>query len=103
MTENMKLLSLRQFRERAAEIREKVEIAVRDSGGNLRVLGFYTPYTPHPPGAVESPTERVEVEVIEVVGAGQPRIIRTPEEAAAAVSNPVRAFPKSAQTGRKKR
>lgn len=49
----MKTISMRRFRERAAEITEPVEISVRDAAGNFTVLGQFTPYgrqpTPPPP------------------------------------------------------
>lgn len=108
----MKILSLRQFRERAAEVHEPVQIAVRDKTGNLQILGYYTPYMQDVPGSEELAAPmtldlgEVAPEAVEEVVSGLASgVIKTPEEAraVAATVSPVRAFPKSAQTGRKKR
>jgi hypothetical protein len=116
MEQRMKSMSLRQFRERAAEIFEPIEIVLRDRDGNFRVLGYYTPYATYPPGAVELPKNttgklpEVSVSVLrdgETVALPSVRsgVIKTPAEAAAATAaavGSVRSFPKSAQLGRKK-
>lgn len=99
MTDNPPIISLRQFREKAAEIRQEVQIAVRDRDGNLNILGRYIPYMTYPPGAVELPVAPLDLPVEDEP---HPRIIRTPEEAAAAAPA-VRPFPKSAQTGRRRK
>lgn len=105
MSDRMRSMSLRQFRERAAEISEPIEIAIRDREGNFRVLGFYTPYqtlpvTVHGTGRVEE----VELPPVEIEIPG-PKVIKTAAEAVAATValGSVRPFPKSAQTGRNKK
>ena len=105
MSDRMKTISLRRFRERAAEITEPVDIAIRDRDGNFQIIGFFTPYVTHPPEATPLKPLDLGGPVIEEApdrtGKG-PIMVATPEEAATAV-RPVRPFPKSAQTGRRKR
>lgn len=106
MSDRLKTISLRRFRERAAEITEPIEIAVRDRDGNFRVLGSYTPY--EQPGAKPQILDLGEVspEAVEAVRTGVAAgTIKTPEEAAAVARSipAVRPFPKSAQTGQRRR
>jgi len=96
-------MSLRQFRERAAEITEPVEVTIRDRDGNFRALGFYTPYLTYP--VTLHGTGKIEQAVlppVEITIPG-PRVIKTPEDVAAAVAPRGAAYPKEVQAGRKKR
>lgn len=108
MGDRLRQISLRQFRERAAEIREQMDIAIRDRDGNLQVIGYYTPYAaPASPAArpLELPVDEPEAvtEGQYVYMAGGPKVIKTPEEAAAAVTwDPSRVVPKSASSGRRR-
>jgi len=88
----VRTISLRRFRDRAAEIREPVEISLRDPDGNLRIIGFFTPYGAPSVAAVELSVQHEEV---------KPHVIKTPKEAAAAAKPTSRAFPKSAQLRRR--
>lgn len=120
----MKTISLRKFRDSITDITAVTEVSLRDADGNIRILGFWTPYATHPVDAIPLPepvpgaTLTAEISVNdEPVGRGQLVIpvedddpdsesgfalIRTPEEAAVAVT-PVRPFPKAVQARRKKR
>lgn len=96
----MKTISLRRFRERAAEIHEPVDIAIRDREGTFQTIGYFTPY----PRQVLDLGSDVTPETVEVVRAGvADGTIKTPKEAEAVARKiqPVRPFPKSAQTGRR--
>lgn len=117
MTE-VKILSVRQFRDRAAEIRETVQIAVRDPEGNLRILGTYTPFLtesgpnrdlteeePPVPGGVTAIRRQshggLGYETEErAPGPPSPRMIRTPADATA-VAPAGRSFSKAEQAGRR--
>ena len=122
MSDRLKTISLRRFREQAAEIHEPVDIAVRDRQGNFQIIGFFTPYMTYPPDAkplvpiadeeppVPGGTTAVRrdedgrlgyVTEERAPGPPSPRMIRTPAEAAAAAPQ-IRPFPKSAQTGRRR-
>lgn len=106
----MKNISLSRFRDDIIKFTEAVEVSRKDSDGNIQLLGFWTPYVR--PGAAEL----LEVSIVttdaapgEMDAGGahgfeiKPKVIRTPEEAKVAVaSDPVRAFPKDRQIGRKK-
>jgi hypothetical protein len=102
MPDRLKTISLRRFREKAAEIHEPVDIAIRDRQGNFQTIGYFTPYLQAP--QILDLGEDVSPEAVEAVRAGiGAGTIKTPEEARAVAKTiaPVRAFPKSAQTGRK--
>jgi hypothetical protein len=51
MTERLKQISLRKFREQVADLTEVVEVSKRDGDGNIRILGYWTPYATHPADA----------------------------------------------------
>lgn len=122
----MKNISLRRFRVEIVDIDEEIEVSRRDPEGNIQLLGVWMPYVtygsnakpleplgdqaPVPGGttairgryvreeqtAVPSPgvieARRLEIPVAE------PRVIRTPADAAVAVApHPVRAVPKPSQ------
>lgn len=116
MTDRLKQLSLRKFRDTIADVHEVVEVSRRDPQGNIQILGFWTPYVTYPEGskplpALDStgtPTATVSVGdpggqtivplEIPVDEEPVPRVIRTPEQAAVAVvPDPVRAVPKPSQ------
>jgi|SRR6185503_7254544 len=97
MADRLRTISLRRFREQAAEINEPVDIAVRDRAGNFQIIGYFTPYENRAPGPTPAPLDLP----VEDEPEPTPRVIRTPEEAAAAAPA-VRPFPKSAQTGRRR-
>jgi hypothetical protein len=113
----VKQISLRAFRGGIGDLREPVEVSRRDGQGNIQVLGFWTPYMQYPPGGILADPAPPEIPA-EVGGGGfpmgedaefdlhprtAPRIITTPEEAAAAAPASLRAFPKEVQAGRRKR
>lgn len=97
----MKNLSLRAFRDSVPKITEQVEVSLRDGAGGIRILGYWTPY-PASPDAAPLSTEPLHDHV--EGGTATPRpVIKTPADAAAAVRpQPIRAFPKSQQAGRKR-
>lgn len=103
-------ISLRKFRDEIVDIRQVVEVSRRDPQGNINVLGYWTPYMTYDrtlrvevPGDVVG-TGAVEPVVLELPVGDEPlpRMVRSPEEAAVAVAPTVRAFPKSAQVGKRK-
>lgn len=100
-------ISLRKFRDEIVDIHHVVEVSRRDPQGNINVLGYWTPYMTYPEGAVELPEpngiEALPVLDLPVDDGPLPRMVRSPEEAAVAVAPTVRAFPKSAQVGKKRR
>lgn len=109
----MKTISLRKFRDSIADIHEVVEVSRRTPEGNIHVLGFWTPYMQDVPGSVEliatalvkDPLPGYEVKRVDIPVEDDPpvpNVIKTPEEAAAAV-RPVRPFTKADQAGRKRK
>src|SRR5512147_1908770 len=107
----MKNISLRKFRAEIVDIREAVEVSRRDPDGNIQVLGYWTPYMQYAPGAKplepvapieDQPLTEHRLE-IPVDDEPRPRVIRTPQEAAAAVNpHPVRAVPKPSAAKRRR-
>ena len=115
----MKNMSLRKFRDQIAELTSPVEVSLRDGDGNIRVLGYWTPYAQIPSDAKPLIPPELGPGPSELVAEGgsqlgstldipvdeepAPRVIRTPEEVAAVVSsNPVRAVPKPSQLRRRR-
>ena len=105
MADRLKTISLRQFRERAVDINEPVDIAIRDRDGNLQILGYYTPYATVGPDATSleplSPGSGGTVLPLDLedgVKSTAGRVIRTPQEAAAAV-RPIHPVPKPSRKG----
>lgn len=98
----MRNISLRKFRAEIVDLDEPVEVSRRDGEGSIQLLGFWTPYGSPEGKLVVSPVPPHALLKIPV-DEPAPKIIRTPEEAAAAVAPTVRAFPKSTQTARRKK
>lgn len=60
MTDRLKQISLRKFRETVADLHEVVEVSKRDTDGNINILGYWTPYMTYPAGASTVPLEPLE-------------------------------------------
>jgi hypothetical protein len=95
----MRTISLRKFRTEVADLTDQVEVTRRDSDGNIHLLGFWTPYAAKS-DQVQLPVRRLEIPVPEPTG---PKIVRTPEEAAAAVPARGEPYPKEQQAGRRRK
>lgn len=94
----MRQVSLRRFRDGIADLREPVEVSLRDGDGHIRVLGYWTPYRPpvpedHPKVVLDIPVEADPATF---------RVIRSPGDVATAVRpDPVRSVPKPSQRKRR--
>lgn len=104
----MRQVSLRKFKNGIAELSEPIEVSLRDGQGNIRVLGFWTPYAT-PEEFVHE--HRHEIEALKPldlsprleISVDEPVVIRTPEEVATAVrGDPIRAVPKPSQRGKRR-
>lgn len=98
----MRQMSLRAFRDSIADQTSPVEVSKREDDGNIRVLGFWTPYNRHPVASLGPlPAVRLELPIddAEVV----PVVINSPADVATAIRvDPVRAVPKPSQQKRKR-
>jgi hypothetical protein len=77
----MRMISLRAFAAQVSTLVEPVEVSRRDREGNIQILGYWTPYATVAPDA--TPLEPLVRETERTPG---PRMIHTPQEAAAAVT-----------------
>jgi hypothetical protein len=90
MNDRLKQISLRKFRIEIVDLHEVVEVSRRDPGGNIQILGYWTPYATYPSDSKSLPPLEIPTD--------GPKMIRSPEEASVAVApSPVRAVPKPSQ------
>ena len=118
MSEQRKNISLRRFQKGILDIHEVVDVSRRDPSGDIQIIGFWTPYVialprskpipitedqPPVPGGTTAVREGRYVTEERAPG---PRLIKTPEEAAAVTGSiPAagRAYPKADQVRGKRR
>lgn len=91
----MRTISLRKFRTEVADLTDKVEVSRRDGDGNIHLLGFWTPYKGSEPVLVRESGQETLVPL--ALAPPGPKIISSPEEAAAVAPQGVRAVPKPSQ------
>lgn len=120
----MRQISLRAFRDSIADIHQPVEVSRRDGQGNIQVLGYWTPYVQHPEDGETKLGPTTLVLPVDDEGDGgfpvgsdeefdrhprtAPKVIKTPEEAAAATAaaiastaRPIQPVPKPSQRKRR--